>query len=214
MERSARAPWPISRRPGPADAAGFADGEIREIVVQDEFLFVLAAGVGIKFLHVVAGAERGERDGLGFAAGRKSPNHARAAGCRLRWKSGAPRQSRGHPGACRFPKSKFPNGFLLNVIKGVLDDKIGDLFRAEFFDELLRRLRPESPCRRPSRASLPGVSRAGTKRSPASFLASGQDFVGNNVERDFAFLLAAFATSSFCAAISGWQLPGRISTRH
>ena len=42
-----------------ADAAGFADGEIREVVVQDEFLLGLAAGVGIKFLRVFAGAERG-----------------------------------------------------------------------------------------------------------------------------------------------------------
>ena len=40
------------------NAAGFADGKIREVVVQNEFLFVLAAGVGIEFLHVVAGAER------------------------------------------------------------------------------------------------------------------------------------------------------------
>ena len=51
-----------------ADAAGFADGEIREVVVQDEFLLAAAAGVGIKFLRVVTGAQRGQRDRLGFAA--------------------------------------------------------------------------------------------------------------------------------------------------
>ena len=39
--------------------------------MQNEFLFVLAAGVGIKFLRIVAGAERGERNGLGFAAREK-----------------------------------------------------------------------------------------------------------------------------------------------
>src|SRR5208283_5374788 len=55
---------------GSADAAGFPDRKIREVVVQNEFLFGLAAGVGIKFLGVVAGAERRERDGLGFAPGK------------------------------------------------------------------------------------------------------------------------------------------------
>ena len=39
-----------------ADAAGFADGEGREVVVQDEALRVRAAGVGVQFLRVVGGA--------------------------------------------------------------------------------------------------------------------------------------------------------------
>ena len=49
-----------------ADASGFADGEIGEVVVQDEFFLVSAAGVGIEFLHVVAGAQCGQCDRLGF----------------------------------------------------------------------------------------------------------------------------------------------------
>src|ERR1017187_1198320 len=53
---------------GTADASGFAHGEIREVIVQDEFFLGSAAGVGIKFLRVVAGAERGQRERLGFAA--------------------------------------------------------------------------------------------------------------------------------------------------
>ena len=42
---------------GSADAAGFADGEVREVIMQQELLFGLAAGVGIKFLGVFAGAQ-------------------------------------------------------------------------------------------------------------------------------------------------------------
>ena len=53
---------------GAGDAAGFADGEVREVVVQDELLAGLAAGVRVELLRVVGGAEGGERDGLGLAA--------------------------------------------------------------------------------------------------------------------------------------------------
>ena len=52
-----------------ADAAGFTHGEVREVVVQDELLLAVAAGVGVEFLRVFAGAEGGEREGLGFTAG-------------------------------------------------------------------------------------------------------------------------------------------------
>ena len=52
----------------PADAAGFTDGVVGEIVVEDEFLAGLAAGVGVEFLGVFGGAEGDEGDGLGFAA--------------------------------------------------------------------------------------------------------------------------------------------------
>ena len=68
-----------------ADAAGFAHGEIREVVMEQELLGAFAAGVGIEFLGVVAGAERGERDGLGFAAGKQAPSRGRAGECPLRW---------------------------------------------------------------------------------------------------------------------------------
>jgi hypothetical protein len=42
---------------GARDAARFADGKIREVVMKDELLFVFAARVGIKFLGVFRGAE-------------------------------------------------------------------------------------------------------------------------------------------------------------
>ena len=33
-------------------------------------------------------------------------------------------------------QNQFADGFLLDVVKGVVDDEVGDFFRAEFFDEL------------------------------------------------------------------------------
>ena len=121
---------------GTADAAGFADGEIREVVVQDEFLLVLAAGVGIEFLRVVAGAERGERDGLRFAAGRTSAEPWARGRMPTSLEIGRT-TSKARPSR-RLPlfKNQAADGFLLDVIKSVVDDEIGDFFRAEFFDEL------------------------------------------------------------------------------
>ena len=117
------------------DAAGFADGEVREVVVQDEFLLALAAGVGIEFLRVVAGAERGERDGLGFAAGEqrravRARQNADFAGNRADVIKGAAIE------ALAAVQNQAADGFLLDVIKGVVDDEVGDFFRAEFLDEL------------------------------------------------------------------------------
>ena len=51
-----------------ADASGFANRVVREVVVQDEFLLAGAAGIGIEFLGVFTGAKRAERHRLGFAA--------------------------------------------------------------------------------------------------------------------------------------------------
>ena len=54
------------------DAAGFADGEMREVVVQHEPLFARAAGVGVVRLRVIGRAERDERQALGFAPGEQA----------------------------------------------------------------------------------------------------------------------------------------------
>jgi hypothetical protein len=51
-----------------ADASGFADGIIREIVMQDKLLLALSAGVGIKFLRFLRRAMRRQNDRLSFAA--------------------------------------------------------------------------------------------------------------------------------------------------
>ena len=103
--------------------------------MQNEFLLGLAAGVGIKFLRVVAGAERGERDGLRFAAGKNrravgARQNADFAGNRANDVKGATIK------AFAAFQNQFADGFLLDVIKRVVDDKGRDFFRAEFFDEL------------------------------------------------------------------------------
>ena len=51
---------------GAADATGFADGEVREVVVEEEFLLGSAAGVGVEILRVLVCAECNERHGLRF----------------------------------------------------------------------------------------------------------------------------------------------------
>ena len=164
-----------------ADAAGFADGEIREVVMEDEFLFVLAAGVGIKFLRVVAGAERGERDGLGFAAGEKrravrARQNAHFAGNR------ADRVKVAAVEALAAVQNQTADGFLLDVIKGVVDDEVGDFFRAEFLDELradfvLNRLAGVFA------GEFAGREQRGHKTVAGERLGFRQNFVGNDVER-------------------------------
>ncbi len=73
----ARRPWPISRRFGHADAAGFPGRVRREVVVQHEALGVLALQ-GVDALLVLPGAEGGRDDGLRLAAGEEDGTvHAR-----------------------------------------------------------------------------------------------------------------------------------------
>ena len=75
--RSASAPWPISRRPGPRRNCDFADRERREVVVEHEALPRLAVD-HLDLLLVVGGAERGGDERLGLAA----REHRRAVGAR------------------------------------------------------------------------------------------------------------------------------------
>src|SRR5436305_874238 len=53
---------------GAADAASFADGEIRKVVVEDKLFLACATGIGIKFLGVLARSQRAKRKRLSFAA--------------------------------------------------------------------------------------------------------------------------------------------------
>jgi hypothetical protein len=99
------------------------------------FLVRFAAGVGIEFLGVLASAERGEREGLGFAAAKDG----RAMGARQNAdfaRDGADFVKAAAVEALAAVQDQSADGFLLNVIKRVIDDEFGDFFRAEFFDEL------------------------------------------------------------------------------
>ena len=61
-------------------AAGFTDGEGREVVVQDEALAVFATGVVVEVLLFIGRGQRGDGERLGFAAGENSASRGRAAG--------------------------------------------------------------------------------------------------------------------------------------
>ena len=76
-ERSASAPWPTSRRPGPAQERHFADRERREVVVEHEALPGLALEA-LDLLRIVGGAERAGDERLRLAA----REHGRAVGAR------------------------------------------------------------------------------------------------------------------------------------
>ena len=120
---------------GAADAAGFADGVVGEVVVEDEFLGGFAAGVGVEFLGVFGGAEGDEGDGLGFAAGEDGRAMRARAECRLR-RDGADVVEAAAIQALAFLHDQAADGFLLDVVKGLAEDGFGDFFRAEFGDQL------------------------------------------------------------------------------
>ena len=171
-----------------ADAAGFADGEVREVVVQDEFLLGGAAGVGVELLGVFAGAQRAERDGLRLPA----LEQRRAV---------RPRQEAhfADDGADGFEiapveplalvHDQAADRFLLDVVEGVLEHELGHLLLAELLDELLADLF------RDGRDGAFAVELArreqgrddAVARQRLGFL---EDLVGNDVERDLAFGLA------------------------
>ena len=84
--RSARAPWPMSRRRRAAHRAGLANRERREVVVVDVALGLVQADA-VDALLVGLGAERGDREHLGLAASEQrravdARKHANLAGDR------------------------------------------------------------------------------------------------------------------------------------
>ena len=77
----------------------------------------------------------------------------------------------------------------MNVIKGVLDDKIGHFFRTELFDQL----RADFVLNRLARGlarEFAGRQQRGHKTVAGELFCLLQNFVGNDVQLDFAFFLA------------------------
>ncbi len=173
------------------------------------FFSLFAAGIGVEFLRVFAGAQGGQRDGLGFAAA----EHGRAVGARQNAHFAGNRADRVEVAAVQalaLVHDQAADGFLLDVIEGVLEHEIGDFLRAEFFDELLADFVGDGGDGGFAR-QFPWVSNAGTIRSPASALASFRISSGTMLRVMSRFFLPARAASSFCASISGWQHRGRTS---
>ena len=84
-------------------AAGFTDGEGREVVVKDEALAVFATGVVVEVLLFIGRGQRGNCRGPGFLRGRRWRNRERVAGCRLRRKAGGGHRCCGRRRARLFP---------------------------------------------------------------------------------------------------------------
>ena len=120
-----------------AGAAGFADAEWREVVVQDEPLAGFAAGVAVEFLRFVGGRERGQAEGLGFAAleERAAVAAREQADLRaeLRGLSSYPRPSQRD----LLVEDADAEGLLLQVIEGLADLELRGL----------RELREDRGCR-------------------------------------------------------------------
>ena len=121
------------------DAAGFADGEMREVVVQHEPLLARAAGVGVVRLRVIGRAERDERQALCLAPGEQAGavcagDHAGLAGELAHVVVAAAVKP------LAVVKHELAYGRLLDCVKRLADHEAGDGFRAEFLGELLRHL--------------------------------------------------------------------------
>ena len=121
------------------DAAGFANGEMREVVVQHEPLFARATGVGVVRLRVIGRAERDERQALCFASGEQAGavcagDHAGLAGELTHVVVAAAVEP------LAIVEYELAHSRLLDRVKRLADHEAGDGFLAEFLGELLRHL--------------------------------------------------------------------------
>ncbi len=115
------------------EATGFADGEGREVVVQDEAFAIGTAGVGVDLLGFVERSEGSQADSLGFAASEErgavgAGKNADFAG------EGAHLVGRASIAAFIFVEDAGAESFFLEVIKG-----LGDFERSgsgKFFENL------------------------------------------------------------------------------
>ncbi len=173
---------------GSADAAGFTDGEIREVVVQDEFLLIRAAGVGIKFLRVVAGAERDERNGLRFATREQRGTVGARENTDLAGDRADLFKIAAVEALAAF-EDQFADGFLLDVVEGVVDDERRDFLRAVFGDELFADFVLDGV----ARGFAVELARQEQRRDETvagELFRIGEDFVGDDLQRDGALGLA------------------------
>src|SRR5262249_38935356 len=111
-------------------------GKVRKIIVEDEFLFTGAAGIGIELLSIFAGAEGAEGDGLSLTA-LKEGGPVRSREDRNLALNGADLIEAASIKALILIHDQAADRLLLDIVKGILEHKLGYLFLAEFFNELL-----------------------------------------------------------------------------
>ena len=186
---------------GAGDAARLTDGEVREVVVQQELLLGLAAGVGVELLDVVAGAEGGQADGLGLAAG----EHGRTVGAGQE----AHLAGQGADGvevaaveALGVVEHEAADRFLLDVVLRVLDDELGDLLGAELGDELLADVGEDRVDGGFAGQLLRG-EQGGDDAITGQGLGGGEDLLGDDGHRDGALGLAGLGGQFFLGGDQG-----------
>src|ERR1035437_3206507 len=86
-------------------------------------------------------------------------------------------------------QNQTADAFLLDVVKRVVDDKVSDFFRAEFFDEFCANFFLDGVASGFA-GEFAGREQRRHKTITGELLGFLKDFVGDDVERDFAFLLA------------------------
>jgi hypothetical protein len=131
MERSASAVADLAAVDA-THAAGFTDGEGREVVVEDEALLVLATGVVVEALFFIGRSQRGDGERLGFAAGENGGAVDAWQGADFAVKR-AEIADAAAVGAHAFVHDGNAERLLLEVFEGLLDIEVGG-FRSALLD--------------------------------------------------------------------------------
>src|SRR6516165_10897948 len=105
---------------GTTETAGFTDTERRKVVMKNEPLGLIPAGVAINHLGFLGGGERCERDGLGLTTGKqrrsvrtRQETHFRAQ---------RPDLKEAAPVAALLPiEDADPKGLFLKIVEGLRD---------------------------------------------------------------------------------------------
>ena len=173
---------------GAHDATCLADREMREAVVEKELLLGRSAGVGVEFLDVVRGPECDRGEGLGLA----TREHGRAVGAGEEADFAADGADGGRGTAVEafsFVQDEAADGFLLDVVEGVLDDELVDLFGSEQLLELVTHLGLDGLAGGFA-GKLARVQQGVDDAAADEFLGRLEDVVGDDVRGDLALGLA------------------------
>ena len=120
----------------PHDATCFSHGEIREVVVKNEFLLGATTGVGIKTLGVINRAQSGEGVGERFTASKRGRTVSARNDARLGFQFTQIVESTTVK-TLRIVQDERAYRFFLNEVKRVTNNLGGDFLFTVFFNQLL-----------------------------------------------------------------------------